>query len=382
MTYVIYKSKINISLDQLERIVREHAAELAQWTENMSLFEEEKGVPIPPEPQRANFETDEAFNLAYAGHHDAVAHRRQGYPPPTAHPEIDAAVARDGDIFTPDYRVVDDLPTIMEVPELRRLQDVYLSRVASAESGALNKLVPPGRIRAMEVRASDILSEDHNRVQEISGRLPGLQSEMMLLHNRILQFGEQITGQRVQLLNTQSQLGDLRNWALGIYHTRTEALAPQLSDAQAQLAALQNNPTLTKDEEHLQAVLEKRVEELEGQASALDDQDKANDTQLSELMILAQEQKKKLDELVQSSLETSNKIAELEQRIQEAADQLGDPAALHLLKRPAEDTEFLGQYLAIQQERDRITRRAVQITSDIEDLTEETAKSWVMEPLE
>jgi hypothetical protein len=183
MTHTILKSRLSASPEDIALAVKLHAQELEQWTENMRLYDEEQKNPPPPEPQRDQFETDEAYTAAYVEHGELMTFRRQKYPPPSAHPEIDAAVARseqDGRrLFTPDYTIVDDLkPEDLpqdKVPELLRLKEVYLSRVIHAEQEAMKTILPHGKVRAYQLREAGIRQADAARDAPVQKEISGLE---------------------------------------------------------------------------------------------------------------------------------------------------------------------------------------------------------------
>lgn len=182
MTHRIFKSRLNIPEDQVKLRVNDHIRELEQWTENMRLYEEEQKTPPAEEPQRVQFDTDEEYTAAYVKHGETLVQRRQKYPPPSAHPEIDEAVSRserDGKkFFSPDYVVVDDLPPeVSDNSELGRLKQVYLSRVAHAEQTAIHQLIPPGKVRFHQLREHDILTQDLKRDNDILGQISEMEPE-------------------------------------------------------------------------------------------------------------------------------------------------------------------------------------------------------------
>ena len=106
-------------------------------------------------------EAIEAFRQA------KLAHRfTEGVPAPTAPAIVEDCIRRvqvDGkpDDYVADYEIVDD------TPPLRARKDMLIAQVTRREAERLAEIVPLGKRRLMNMRASDALSkEDKDRTEE------------------------------------------------------------------------------------------------------------------------------------------------------------------------------------------------------------------------
>jgi O-phosphoseryl-tRNA(Cys) synthetase len=127
MTHKIHLSKFTTDFP-FKEAVEAHAAALAQWNDHMRNVE--KGLADP-------------------------------YPPPLAHPDINAAVRKDvnkkGQVnYVADYEIVDDLPKPDEAQVFRDKQHSLRIKVTSAEAEARHAVLPSGKHRVMAHRACDI----------------------------------------------------------------------------------------------------------------------------------------------------------------------------------------------------------------------------------
>ena len=114
---------------------------------------------------------------AYQTHMFLVAQRKaQAYPPPSVHPDIDAAVRRvknktgDAYSFVVDYQIVDTIPVEDgNVPAFNARKEELSQQIMHMEQQALHKVLPKGKWRLVHFQYQDAFakqekSDEDNKV--------------------------------------------------------------------------------------------------------------------------------------------------------------------------------------------------------------------------
>lgn len=98
---------------------------------------------------------------AHQVHMKAVAQgKAQAYPPPSVHPEIDAAIRRvknaDGYFFIVDYQIVDMIPIENgDVAAFNTRKEELTQQVLQMEQAAISALLPKGKWRLLHLQYQD-----------------------------------------------------------------------------------------------------------------------------------------------------------------------------------------------------------------------------------
>ena len=114
--------------------VATYAAELAEWKAHMAKVAADKAAGVPKEKANAP------------------------YPEPTAPPLVAGAVDETG---KPNFKIVDDGPSPDQV--LATKKQALITRVRLAESDAVRRLVPEGKVRAYGARHNGVMAADADR---------------------------------------------------------------------------------------------------------------------------------------------------------------------------------------------------------------------------
>lgn len=194
MTALILKSTV-ASFPNFAEMVDQHARELTEHAEHMEKVKAsqqamtEMNAHVETERQltaRAHEQTKQRDGAGAAETTRQLAHVRnkkmalhpaatshQSYPPPQAHPMIDQAIARAYDAdgkqtFQADYQLVDAIPIAAgDVAALKTRKDELRSAVHLLENDAKSTVIPPGRMRAHNIRVQDIEKADAARADQI-----------------------------------------------------------------------------------------------------------------------------------------------------------------------------------------------------------------------
>lgn len=164
MTHTVLASQV-VTQDPevVEELVQAFREDMEVWSQHHAVLEEEKLVPPPPEPQRANFEDDDKFSAAYQEHQALLRDRRVAFPPPEpAYPALRDAVRVEDGKWIVDYDFKDDLKLT-----LRQKKDLHLTEVHNREQEVLADLVPPGKVRFLHIRESELRVSDEKLLQDL-----------------------------------------------------------------------------------------------------------------------------------------------------------------------------------------------------------------------
>ena len=89
--------------------VEKFAVERKNWVAHMAFVEAERNFPLQ-KPERANYGSAYDFDAALKEYNAALFQRHVGYPAPSAHPAVMAAVNDRGDV---DFEIIDDLRGVL-----------------------------------------------------------------------------------------------------------------------------------------------------------------------------------------------------------------------------------------------------------------------------